>query len=84
MGIERGGNGWAQSNRRQQTARWPESRGGEGAGLRRPAQKVQDIAVLTGGQAISEDLGIKLEKVTLDKRVFRPVLLTLWRAPFLL
>jgi chaperonin GroEL (HSP60 family) len=24
----------------------------------------QDIAVLTGGQAISEDLGIKLEKVT--------------------
>ena len=26
---------------------------------------LQDIAVLTGGQAISEDLGIKLEKVTL-------------------
>jgi chaperonin GroEL len=27
---------------------------------------LQDIAVLTGGQAISEDLGIKLEKVTLN------------------
>src|SRR4029450_1859180 len=27
---------------------------------------VQDIAVLTGGQAISEDLGIKLESVTLN------------------
>src|SRR6187401_2230866 len=27
---------------------------------------LQDIAVLTGGQAISEDLGIKLENVTLD------------------
>ena len=27
---------------------------------------LQDIAVLTGGQAISEDLGIKLEKVTID------------------
>src|SRR5438046_119353 len=27
---------------------------------------VQDIAVLTGGQAISEDLGIKLENVTLQ------------------
>jgi chaperonin GroEL len=26
---------------------------------------LQDIAVLTGGQAISEDLGIKLENVTL-------------------
>src|SRR5438477_8267138 len=27
---------------------------------------LQDIAILTGGTAISEDLGIKLEKVTLD------------------
>jgi chaperonin GroEL len=26
---------------------------------------LQDIAILTGGQAISEDLGIKLENVTL-------------------
>ncbi len=26
---------------------------------------LQDIAVLTGGQAISEDLGIKLENVTI-------------------
>src|SRR5439155_24984578 len=28
------------------------------------AHHLQDIAVLTGGQAISEDLGIKLENVT--------------------
>ncbi len=35
-----------------------------GFGDRRKAM-LQDIAVLTGGQAISEDLGIKLEKVTL-------------------
>jgi chaperonin GroEL (HSP60 family) len=27
---------------------------------------LQDIAILTGGQAISEDLGIKLENVTLQ------------------
>ena len=27
---------------------------------------LQDIAILTGGQAISEDLGIKLENVKLD------------------
>ena len=27
---------------------------------------LQDIAVLTGGQAISEDLGIKLENVTIQ------------------
>ena len=26
----------------------------------------QDIAILTGGQVISEDLGIKLENVKLD------------------
>src|ERR1700747_2786667 len=36
-----------------------------GFGDRREAS-VQDIAILTGGTAISEDLGIKLEKVTLD------------------
>jgi chaperonin GroEL len=36
-----------------------------GFGDRRKAM-LQDIAVLTGGQAISEDLGIKLEKVTLN------------------
>jgi chaperonin GroEL len=27
---------------------------------------LEDIAILTGGQVISEDLGIKLENVTLD------------------
>src|SRR5919109_1385641 len=32
----------------------------------RPQAMLQDIAVLTGGTAISEDLGIKLENVTLD------------------
>jgi chaperonin GroEL len=36
-----------------------------GFGDRRKAM-LEDIAVLTGGQAISEDLGIKLETVTLD------------------
>jgi len=36
-----------------------------GFGDRRKAM-LQDIAVLTGGQAISEDLGIKLESVTLN------------------
>src|SRR5499425_1280375 len=36
-----------------------------GFGDRRKAM-LQDIAVLTGGQAISEDLGIKLENATLD------------------
>jgi chaperonin GroEL len=36
-----------------------------GFGDRRKAM-LQDIAILTGGQAISEDLGIKLEKVTID------------------
>jgi chaperonin GroEL len=36
-----------------------------GFGDRRKAV-LQDIAVLTGGQVISEDLGIKLENVTLD------------------
>src|SRR5256885_3919515 len=36
-----------------------------GFGDRRKAM-LQDIAVLTGGQAISEDLGIKLDKVTIS------------------
>jgi chaperonin GroEL len=36
-----------------------------GFGDRRKAM-LEDIAVLTGGQAISEDLGIKLENVTID------------------
>ncbi|HEX9809791.1 MAG TPA: chaperonin GroEL, partial [Alphaproteobacteria bacterium] len=36
-----------------------------GFGDRRKAM-LQDIAVLTGGQVISEDLGIKLENVTMD------------------
>src|SRR5262249_22187079 len=36
-----------------------------GFGDRRKAM-LEDIAVLTGGQLISEDLGIKLESVTLD------------------
>ena len=35
-----------------------------GFGDRRKAM-LQDIAILTGGQAISEDLGIKLENVTI-------------------
>src|SRR6202035_2153770 len=34
-------------------------------GDRRKAM-LEDIAILTGGQVISEDLGIKLENVTLD------------------
>src|SRR3546814_6241934 len=36
-----------------------------GFGDRRKAM-LQDIAILPGGQVISEDLGIKLESVTLD------------------
>src|SRR5574342_1278942 len=36
-----------------------------GFGDRRKAM-LEDIAVLTGGQMISEDLGIKIENVTLD------------------
>src|SRR3712207_3627709 len=36
-----------------------------GSGDRRKAM-LEDIAILTGGQVISEDLGIKLETVTLD------------------
>ena len=37
-----------------------------GFGDRRKAQ-LEDIAILTGGQTISEELGIKLEKVTLSQ-----------------
>jgi chaperonin GroEL len=36
-----------------------------GFGDRRKAM-LEDIAILTGGQVVSEDLGIKLENVTLD------------------
>ena len=36
-----------------------------GFGDRRKAM-LEDMAILTGGQLISEDLGIKLENVTLD------------------
>ncbi|RWF06626.1 MAG: molecular chaperone GroEL, partial [Mesorhizobium sp.] len=36
-----------------------------GFGDRRKAM-LEDIAILTGGQVISEDLGIKLENVTLE------------------
>ncbi len=36
-----------------------------GFGDRRKAM-LEDLAILTGGQVISEDLGIKIEKVTLD------------------
>ena len=36
-----------------------------GFGDRRKAM-LQDIAILTGGQAMSEDLGIKLDKITID------------------
>ncbi len=36
-----------------------------GFGDRRKAM-LEDIAIMTGGQLISEDLGIKLENVTLD------------------
>jgi chaperonin GroEL len=32
----------------------------------RRKEMLEDLAILTGGQVISEDLGIKLEKVTLD------------------
>jgi chaperonin GroEL len=36
-----------------------------GFGDRRKAM-LEDLAILTGGQVISEDLGIKLENVTID------------------
>jgi chaperonin GroEL len=51
----------------QQTARRFEDRCRQspGFGDRRKAM-LEDMAILTGGQVISEDLGIKLENVTLD------------------
>jgi chaperonin GroEL len=52
--------------RGQQAARRPQGCGRQGAGLRRSAQgDAAGHRGLTGGQAISEDLGIKLENVTL-------------------
>jgi chaperonin GroEL len=62
----RGGRG-ARHTRGQQAARRVEGRGSQGAGFgdRRKAM-LQDIAVLTGGELISEDLGIKLENVTVQ------------------
>ncbi len=53
--------------RRQQAAWRPEDRRRQGSGLRdRRKAKLEDIAILTGGQVISEDLGIKLENVGLN------------------
>ena len=51
----------------KQTPWRPEGRGGEGTWFcdRRKAM-LEDIAILTSGQVISEDLGIKLENVSLD------------------
>src|SRR5215207_5309414 len=45
--------------------RRPMTRKAPGFGDHRKAM-LQDIAILTGGQAISEDLGIKLENVTVQ------------------
>ena len=42
-----------------------------GFGDRRKAM-LEDIAILTGGQVISEDLGIKLENITMDDLGTRP------------
>ena len=53
---------------RQQDPRPAQRRRGEGARLRRPPQgDAADIAALTGGQVISEDLGLKLDHVGLDE-----------------
>ncbi len=52
---------------RQQAARRAQRLCGEGPGLRRsPQGDAGDIAVLTGGTVISEDLGIKLENLELE------------------
>src|SRR4030088_1706185 len=48
-----------------------------GFGDRRKAM-LQDIAILTGGQAISEDLGIKLENVTINL-LGRPKKVTIYK-----
>ena len=52
--------------RRQQAERHAEGRGRQGPGFgdRRKAM-LEDIAILTGGQVISEELGIKLESISL-------------------
>ena len=42
-----------------------------GFGDRRKAM-LEDLAIVTGGQVVSEDLGIKLENVTLDMLAARP------------
>jgi len=61
-----GGEAWPRSC--QQAARTLNCAAGEGARLRRPPQghAVEDIAILTGGKAITEDLGIKLENIKLE------------------
>ena len=52
--------------RRQQAARRFENRRRQGARFRdRRKAMLEDIAILTDGQVISEDIGIKLENVTL-------------------
>ena len=41
---------------------------GQGAGLRRSAQGLlEDMAILTGGQVVSEELGLKLETATIEQ-----------------
>src|SRR5260221_134832 len=42
-----------------------QSEGGRNAGVRRKAM-IEGIATLTGGKAVTEDLGLKLEKLTLE------------------
>src|SRR5205814_588189 len=52
---------------RQQAARRPQGRGRQGARLRRsPQAMLEDLAILSGGTLIAEDLGIKLENVTVQ------------------
>ena len=51
----------------QQDPRPVQVRRGQGPGLRRPPQgHARDIAILTGGQVISEEVGLKLDNVDLD------------------
>src|SRR5687767_13438 len=48
-------------------ARHPSGGGGQGAGLwRSPKAMLEDIAILSGGRAITEDLGIKLENIKIE------------------
>ena len=58
LGLERG-------EQRDDAADEDRDRGIEHGGDRAD-DELEDIAILTGGQVISEDLGIKLENVTLD------------------